>query len=164
MAWLDEQALARRLVEAGVTFVTLNTGYWDDHGNIQGALDNKLPRHDRALGMLVDDLARRGMLDDVLVITAGEFGRTPRINKDAGRDHWPQAQSIALAGGGYPGGQILGATNENAEYPIEGAFGPNDFTAIVYHALGLDPGLTIDNFAGRPIHLLPGGKVPVGLV
>lgn len=162
--WGEQALISRRLIEAGVTFVTLNTGYWDDHGNIKGALDNKLPRHDRALGVLVEDLAERGMLDDTLVITAGEFGRTPRINGDAGRDHWPQAQSIALAGGGFRGGQVLGATNENAEYPIEGAFGPNDFSAIIYHALGLDPGLTINNFAGRPVHLLPGGTLPKGLV
>mgnify|MGYP002622674448 FL=1 len=162
--WGEQALLARRLIEAGVRFVTLNTGYWDDHGNIKGRLDDKLPRHDRAVGVLIADLAERGLLDDTLVITAGEFGRTPRINGDAGRDHWPQAQSIALAGGGYRGGQVLGATNDKAEHPIEGAFGPNDFSAIIYQALGLDPTTTIPNHAGRPIHLLEKGEVPAGLV
>ncbi|MCA9099778.1 MAG: DUF1501 domain-containing protein [Planctomycetales bacterium] len=162
--WGEQALLSRRLIEAGVRFVTLNTGYWDDHGNVDGALRNKLPRHDRALGVLVADLAERGMLEDTLVITAGEFGRTPRINKDAGRDHWPRAQSIALAGGGYAGGRIIGSTNDKAEFPTSGAFGPNDFSTIIYHALGLDPRMTIDNFSGRPIALLPSGQLPDGLV
>ncbi len=163
--WGKQALLARRLIEAGVRFVTLNTGYWDDHGNIKGALDNKMPRHDRAVGVLIQDLAQRGMLDDTLVITAGEFGRTPKINKDRGRDHWPQAQSIAIAGGGFKGGQLIGATNDKAEHPIERPIGPNDFCAIIYHALGIDPHhTTIDNFSGRPVHLLAAGEVPPELL
>ena len=94
--WGEQALLARRLIEAGVRYVSLNTGYWDDHGNIKRALDDKLVRHDRAVGVLLQDLADRGMLEDTLVITAGEFGRTPRINDNAGRDHWPQAQSILI--------------------------------------------------------------------
>ena len=112
--WGEQALLARRLVEAGVRFVTLNTGYWDDHGNIKNALDEKLPRHDRAVGVLIADLAERGMLDDTLVISAGEFGRTPLINKDAGRDHWGAAQSVVLAGGGYRHGQMIGETDSKA--------------------------------------------------
>jgi hypothetical protein len=162
--WGEQALMARRLIEAGVRFVTLNTGYWDDHGNIKGALDNKLPRHDRAVGVLIQDLAQRGMLDDVLVVTAGEFGRTPRINKDAGRDHWPQAQSILFAGGGYRHGQIIGATNSRAESPTDRPIGPNDFSAIIYHALGLDPEMTINSLSGRPEHLLAGGTVPPELL
>lgn len=158
--WGEQALLARRLVEAGVRFVTLNTGYWDDHGNIKRALDDKLPRHDRAVGVLIQDLADRGMLDDVLVVTAGEFGRTPRINNDAGRDHWPQAQSILFAGGGYRHGQIVGSTDSKAEYPTSRAIGPADFNAIIYNALNLKPDDTIEDRIGRPVHLLPSGEVP----
>lgn len=162
--WGEQALLARRLIEAGVRFVTLNTGYWDDHGNIKGALDNKLPRHDRAMGVLIQDLEQRGLLENTLVVSAGEFGRTPRINKDAGRDHWPQAQSIVVAGAGFRSGQLVGATNSRAEYPTDRPIGPLDLCAIIYHALGLDPELTIKNLQGRPVHLLPGGKVPAELL
>jgi uncharacterized protein (DUF1501 family) len=153
--------LARRLIEAGVRYVSLNTGYWDDHGNLKGALDDKMPRHDRAVGVLIQDLSERGMLDDTLVISAGEFGRTPVINKDAGRDHWPQAQSVLLAGGGYRHGQVIGSTNAKAEYPTLRPVSVEDFCAIVYHALGLRVDDTlVDARSGRPQHLVPGGEVP----
>ncbi|MDP6444671.1 MAG: DUF1501 domain-containing protein [Pirellulaceae bacterium] len=159
--WGEQALLARRLVEAGVRFVSLNTGYFDDHGNIKGALDDKLVRHDRATGVLIQDLANRGMLDDdVLVVTAGEFGRTPKINKNAGRDHWPQAQSILFAGGGYRHGQVIGSTNDKAEHPTSDPVAPVDFCAIIYHALGLKPDHLILDLSNRPTHLLPGGKVP----
>ena len=158
--WGEQALLARRLVEAGVRFVSLNTGYWDDHGRFKRALDNKMPRHDRAVGVLIQDLANRGMLDDTLVVTAGEFGRTPRINKDAGRDHWPQAQSILVAGGGYKHGQVVGATDSKAEYPTDRPIVPADFNAIIYHALGLKHDDTIPDRNGRPVHLLQSGEVP----
>lgn len=158
--WGEQALLARRLIEAGVRFVSLNTGYWDDHGRIQRALDDKLPRHDRAVGALIQDLSDRGMLDETLVITAGEFGRTPRLNGDAGRDHWPQAQSILLAGGGYRHGQVIGSTNARAEHPTSRSVGVEDFCAIVYHALGLRPDDSIIDHSGRPMHLLPGGEIP----
>ena len=158
--WGEQALLARRFIEAGVRFVSLNTGYWDDHGNIKNALNSKMPRHDRAVGVLIEDLAERGMLDDTLVISAGEFGRTPKINKNAGRDHWPQAQSILFAGGGFRHGQVIGATNSKAEHPITKPVKPADFCAIVYHTLGLRPNDTIDDLNGRPVHLLPGGEVP----
>lgn len=162
--WGEQALLARRLVEAGVRYVTLNTGYWDDHGRIKRALDDKLVRHDRAVGVLIEDLHQRGMLDDTLVITAGEFGRTPKINKDAGRDHWPQAQSILLAGGGYRHGQVIGSTNSKAEYPTSRPVTPADFNAIIYRSVGLRPEDTINDPAGRPTHLVPGGRVPEELV
>lgn len=162
--WGEQALLARRLIEAGVRYVTLNTGYWDDHGNIKRALDDKLVRHDRAVGVLIQDLADRGMLDDTLVITAGEFGRTPRINKDAGRDHWPQAQSILLAGGGYRHGQVIGSTNSKAEYPTSRPVSPADFNAIIYRAVGLQPEDTVLDNSGRPTQLVPGGQVPSELV
>jgi len=162
--WGEQALLARRLVEAGVRYVSLNTGYWDDHGRIKSALDNKLVRHDRAVGVLIQDLADRGMLEDTLVVTAGEFGRTPRINKDAGRDHWPQAQSILIAGGGYQHGQIIGSTNSKAEHPTSRPVSPADFNAIIYRAMVLKPEDTIRDRSGRPVHLVPGGVVPPEMV
>lgn len=162
--WGEQALLARRLVQAGVRFVSLNTGYWDDHGNIKGGLDNKMPRHDRAVGVLIQDLAERGMLEDTLVISAGEFGRTPKINGNAGRDHWPQAQSILISGGGYRHGQIIGSTNDNAEYPTSRPIGVEDFCAIVYHSLGLSVDTPVIDPSGRPVHLLPGGQVPRELI
>ncbi|MCH2125287.1 MAG: DUF1501 domain-containing protein [Pirellulaceae bacterium] len=158
--WGEQALLARRLIEAGARYVSLNTGYWDDHGNFEKALNDKMPRHDRAVGVLIQDMAERGMLEDTLVISAGEFGRTPKINKDAGRDHWPQAQSILLAGGGYRHGQIIGATNSKAEHPIDRKINVEDFCAIVYHALGLKTDDAIIDHSGRPIHLVPSGIVP----
>lgn len=158
--WGEQALLARRLVEAGVRFVSLNTGYFDDHGNIESALNNKLPRHDKCVGVLIQDLADRGMLKDTLVVTAGEFGHTPRINKNAGRDHWPQAQSILFAGGGFRHGQVIGSTNDKAEYPTSRKFGVEDFCATVYHSLGLRVDDTITDLSGRPVHLVPGGEVP----
>ncbi len=158
--WGEQAMIARRLVEAGSRFVTLNTGYWDDHGNLKGGLDNKMPRHDRAVGVLIQDLAERGMLDDTLVVSAGEFGRTPVMNKDAGRDHWPQAQSVLIAGGGYRHGQIIGSTDAKAAFPASRPIGVEDFCAIVYHAIGLVPNDTVVDHSGRPMHLLPQGEVP----
>ncbi len=162
--WGEQTLLARRLIESGVRFVSVNTGYWDDHGNIKKALDRKMPKHDRAVGALIADLAERGMLDDTLVITAGEFGRTPKMNNQAGRDHWPQAQSILLAGGGFRHGQVIGSTNKHAEHPTSRPVKVEDFCAILYRALGLDPLRTIEDHSGRPMHLLPGGEVPRELI
>ncbi len=158
--WGEQALLARRLIEAGVTFVTLNTGYWDDHGNLVKRLEDKLPRHDQMMSALIEDLDARGMLDETLVIAAGEFGRTPKINGNGGRDHWPNAGSILVAGGGTRPGQVVGATNPRGESVTDRPVGPNDFSAIFYHALGINPETTLENHAGRPIHLLPGGEVP----
>lgn len=158
--WGEQALLSRRLIEAGVRFVSLNTGYFDDHSNIERALRDKLPRHDKAVGVLIQDLADRGMLDDTLVVVAGEFGHTPRINNNAGRDHWPQAQSILLAGGGFQHGQVIGSTNAKAEHPTSRKIGVEDFCATVYHALGLRPTDEVTDLFGRPVHLLPGGTVP----
>jgi hypothetical protein len=162
--WGEQALIARRLIEAGVRFVSLNTGYFDDHGNIEGALRDKLPRHDRAVGVLIQDLAERGLLEDTLVVTAGEFGHTPRINDNAGRDHWPQAQSILLAGGGFRHGQVIGKTNDKAEYPETRPISVEDFCATVYHALGLHVDDQVIDLSGRPMHLVPGGKVPSELI
>ena len=158
--WGEQALLARRFIEAGGRVVTLNTGYWADHGYIKNALNDKMTRHDRAVGVLIKDLADRGMLDDTLVVTAGEFGRTPVINANAGRDHWPQAQSILIAGGGFRHGQVIGATNSKAEHPIDRPIKPADFNALVYHAVGLKATDAIDDLNGRPTHLFEHGEVP----
>ncbi|MEI6538592.1 MAG: DUF1501 domain-containing protein [Planctomycetota bacterium] len=162
--WGEQALLARRLIQAGVRYVSLNTGYFDDHSNIEPALKSKLPQHDKCVGVLIQDLADRGMLDDTLVVVAGEFGHTPRINGNAGRDHWPQAQSILLAGGGYRHGQIIGSTNDKAEFPTSRKVGVEDFCAIVYHAMGLKIDDSIMDLSGRPTHLVPGGVVPSELL
>ncbi|MFN3652126.1 MAG: DUF1501 domain-containing protein [Armatimonadota bacterium] len=153
--WGENALLARRLVEAGTRFVVCNTGYWDDHGNIKGAMDSKLPRHDRMVAALVEDLHQRGMLDDTLVVAAGEFGRTSTINKDAGRDHWAQASCVLFAGGGFRHGQVLGATDAKAEYPKENPITPADLQSTIYHHLGISRELTFEDQTGRPQYLLP---------
>lgn len=153
--WAEDALLARRLIEAGARFVVCNTGYWDDHGNIKGAMETKLPRHDRMVARLIEDLDRRGMLEDTLVVAAGEFGRTATINKDAGRDHWAQAQCLLLAGGGFRHGQVIGATDAKAEYPVDNPIGPADLEATIYHHLGINRELTFEDQSGRPQFLLP---------
>lgn len=153
--WGENALLARRLVEAGARFVVCNTGYWDDHGNLKGAMDNKLPRHDRMVACLIEDLHRRGMLENTLVVAAGEFGRTPGINKDGGRDHWAQASCLLLAGGRFRHGQVLGATDDKAAYPVDNPIGPADMQATIYHHLSISPETTFEDHTGRPQYLLP---------
>ena len=162
--WGEQALLARRLIEAGVTFVTINTGYWDDHRNLVRGLEDKLPRHDRMIYALIRDLDQRGLLGETLVVAAGEFGRTPKVNNFGGRDHWPNAGSLLVAGAGIRGGQALGATSRKGEAVIERPVGPNDLGALIYRTLGIDIDTTLTNPAGRPIHLLPGGKVPPELI
>ena len=162
--WGEQALLARRLVEAGTTFVTINTGDWDTHGKMMKKLTRNQPVHDRMVHALITDLDERGMLDDTLVVVAGEFGRTPKINSGYGRDHWPQAQSILIAGGGYRHGQVVGATNERAEFPTDSPMTPADFNMMFYHVLGIDPLGTTLRPDGRPIHILPGGHVPEQLL
>ena len=162
--WGEQALLCRRLIEAGARFVSLNTGYWDDHGNLKGALDNKMPRHDRAVGVLIEDLAQRGMLENTLVVTAGEFGRTPKINGNAGRDHWPQAQSILVAGGGYRGGQVIATTDKDAAHPTSRKGDEADFCRSVYRGIGMTGDEEIVDPGGRPVHLVYGGKVPRELI
>ena len=159
--WGANALRARRLVEAGVRFVTCNTGYWDLHGNLKRGLEHHLPRHDRMISALVSDLADRGMLDDVLVITGGEFGRTPRMNTTygaPGRNHWHRAQSFMVAGGGYRGGQVIGKTDALGENVIEDEISPYDWVKIIYHSLGIDTDRKFVDFSGRPQYLVPSGK------
>ncbi len=132
--------MARRLVEAGVRFITISRGGWDTHAHNFEAMDEELlPDLDRSFSALVGDLSQRGLLDSTVVIWNGEFGRTPQINKDAGRDHWPHVMTMVLAGGGIPGGQIVGASDDRAEYPRERPVRPEDIWATLYRMLGIDP-------------------------
>jgi len=152
--------LARRLVEAGVTFVTIQAGGgWDTHGdNFKQLKNNLLPKYDRALAALVSDLHDRGLADDVLVMATGEFGRTPKINKDAGRDHWPGAMSVVYAGGGLKMGQAIGTTNLTAEYPTSKPATPGCVLSTMYHALGIDHRHVFLDSANRPMPILSEGE------
>lgn len=149
--------MARRLVEAGVSFVTCYYGGWDHHRDIFTGLKKHMPPLDQGLAALISDLDERGMLDSTLVIALGEFGRTPKINKDGGRDHWPHAMSVLLAGAGVPRGQIVGATDRDGAYASESIYSPEDFAASLYTKLGVDPKLVLHKRDGRPVQLVNGG-------
>ena len=151
--------LARRLVESGVTFVTVQAGGgWDTHGNNFTELKRRLlPQFDMAVASLVEDLHERGLQDDVLVMAMGEFGRTPKINKDAGRDHWPGAMSVLYAGGGLRMGQAIGTTNALAEYPTSKPYTPGCVLSTMYHVLGIDHGHAFFDQAQRPLPILSEG-------
>lgn len=154
--------MARRLVEAGVRFVTVTMGGWDTHENNFNALrDNLLPELDRGFSALIRDLHQRGLLETTLVVWMGEFGRTPMINKNPnpGRDHWPNALSVVMAGGGVRGGQVIGSTDERGMGPAERPIHVEDIAATLYHAVGLDPGKEYITPSGRPIKLANDGKV-----
>ena len=151
----DQLLLARRLVEAGVRVVTLSYGRWDSHSKNFDLVRDHGGKLDQGLSALIDDLEAREMLDDVTVIAWGEFGRTPRINKDAGRDHWPQVSCALLAGGGMRTGQAIGATNRLGEYAKERPVAFGEVFATLYHNLGIDPETaTINDPTGRPQHLV----------
>jgi hypothetical protein len=151
--------MARRLVEAGVTFVTVDAGGWDTHANnFESLKSKKLPEFDRAWSGLMEDMDRRGLMRDTLVLVWGEFGRTPRINKDAGRDHWPGAQSVVLAGGGMTMGQAVGSSDAKAELPKERPLTPEDVLATMYSHLGIDRDHEFLNEASRPLKILNSGE------
>ncbi|MEC9095920.1 MAG: DUF1501 domain-containing protein [Planctomycetota bacterium] len=153
--------MARRLIEAGVRCAFVNHIDWDTHYNNFHVLKNELlPKLDAAMSSLLADLEDRGMLDSTMVLVTGEFGRTPRINKDAGRDHWGPSCAIALAGGGVQGGRVIGASNERAERPATTPFGPADLMATIYHGMGIDPEREFLTPEGRPVPIVPGtGRV-----
>ncbi len=156
--WGQSCLLARRLVEAGVTFVTVHMGGWDDHSNIEQAMKNKLPRFDDALAGLVEDLNRQGLYERVAICVCGEFGRTPKVNPGAGRDHWGQAMSVLLGGGGIRGGVVVGATTEKGEYPKERPTGPEDMLATLYRVLDIDIKTQFTDKSGRPHPVLGKGE------
>lgn len=150
----DHFLMARRLVEAGVRVVTLSYGRWDSHGKNFDLVRDHGSKLDQALSALIDDLVARGMIDDVSVVVWGEFGRTPRINKEAGRDHWPQVAAALLFGGGIRGGTVVGSTNRLGEYAKERPVQFGEVFATLYKNIGLDPSLVMLNDpSGRPQHL-----------
>lgn len=158
--------LARRLVESGVTYITVQAGGgWDTHGNNFAELKNRLlPQFDRAVAALVDDLFVRGLQDDVLVMAMGEFGRTPRINPQAGRDHWPGAMSVLFAGGGLKMGQAIGTTDSKAEYPTSKPYTPGCVLSTMYHTLGIDHHHVFYDNGRRPLPVLNEGQPITELV
>jgi hypothetical protein len=150
--------LARRLVEKGVRFVTVNYAGWDHHAKIFENLDKKLPQFDQGFSALINDMHERGSLKDTLVVCMGEFGRTPKVNKDAGRDHWGDAGVMLFAGAGVRGGQIIGATDKSGSYVTDRPVRPEDVCWTVYEALGINPNKELHTPEGRPVTILDGGS------
>ncbi len=151
--------LARRLVEAGVPFITVYDGGWDHHSDIFGGLRKRLPDWDNSVATLIQDLKERGMLDSTLVVALGEFGRTPKISTLAGqshpgRDHWANAMSVLMAGGGTPGGTVVGATDRKGFSAVDRVLSPENFVSTIYHKLGINPDKIVYTPQGRPTHLV----------
>ncbi len=156
--------MARRLVGAGVRFVSLQYGSWDLHTGIFAGMKTQMPAFDQAYAALIRDLDRTGLLDRTLVMVSSEFGRTPKINKDAGRDHYPKVFSVVLAGGGVKKGYIHGASNATASEPERDAVGPEDLATTLYHQLGIVADKELMAPGGRPIEIVDGGKVRTELL
>ncbi len=150
--------LARRLIEAGSTCVTINTGYWDHHNDIEKGLEEHLPPLDVAIAALVEDLDARGLLDNVVIYCAGEFGRTPLINGHAGRDHWSNCFSVLLGGGGVQGGRIVGASEPRGGNVSERPVSPHDLLATIYHALDISLDTHFNDATGRPTSIVNTGR------
>jgi hypothetical protein len=151
--------MSRRLVTAGVRFVSMTYGGWDHHSNIKGSFEGQMPRFDQAFAALITDLDQRGMLDSTLVMVTSEFGRTPKINRDNGRDHWPKVFSIALAGGGIKRGQIYGSSDATAAEPNQDPLTVEDLATTVYAQMGINADKELMAPGDRPIEIVDGGKV-----
>ncbi|MFM7100044.1 MAG: DUF1501 domain-containing protein, partial [Verrucomicrobiota bacterium] len=152
--------MARRLVEVGVSWVTVYSGGWDHHTKLFDAYKGDQVRNmDRGVAALVRDLDQRGLLDSTLVVLLGEFGRTPKVNKDAGRDHWPHAMSVLMAGAGCPRGAVVGATDAKGYHAAENVYRPEDFAASLYTKMGIDPAQTLHTNTGRPVQLVNKGNL-----
>src|SRR5580700_4194521 len=155
--------LARRLVEAGARFVTMTYGGWDHHDNIRAGISNQMPAFDQAYAALIRDLSARGMLDSTLVLVTTEFGRTPKINKNGGRDHYPKVFSILMAGGGVKQGYVHGSTDPTGTEPDESPLAVTDYAATVYSLLGIDYEKTL--LAGsRPVKIIKDGEIANGIL
>lgn len=151
----DQLLMARRLIEAGVRVVSLSYGRWDSHSQNFDLVRDHGPKLDQCLSALINDLESRGMLDDVTIVVWGEFGRTPKINAGAGRDHWPQVSAALLAGGGMRTGQVIGATNRLGEHATDRPVHMQEIVATLYHNLGINTaGTTIVDTTGRPQYLV----------
>ena len=149
--------LARRLVESGVRFVTVNYGGWDHHGKIFEGLDKKLPEFDQAVSALVEDMSASGTFENTLLVVMGEFGRTPKINKDAGRDHWGQAASLLFAGAGVKPGLVLGKTDKQGAFTTQRPVSPADVAYTILDSLGIDPRKHLHTPDCRPLEILDQG-------
>lgn len=164
--------MARRLVQRGVPFVTVHNPGWDTHQDIvklkerySGDQGAQLPLLDKALSALIEDLSQSGLLDETLVVVMGEFGRTPKINSNGGRDHWPNVFSVALAGGGVRGGQVIGSSDALGEFPKDGLATPGDLATTIYTLLGISPDHELRTSDGRPVRVAPdGAKLIDGLI
>ncbi|MGK0187349.1 MAG: hypothetical protein ACI9R3_003136 [Verrucomicrobiales bacterium] len=158
-AWSQRLLLARRLVEAGVRLVTVDVRWWDTHVEGFDTMKNGfLPRWDQAYSALIEDLHDRGLLDSTMVIAWGEFGRSPKVNAQRGRDHWPNVFSAALAGGGIQGGRVIGSSDALGGEPDDNPKTPQDVLATMYRHLGIDPTVTFEDHGGRPHPILPSGS------
>jgi uncharacterized protein (DUF1501 family) len=151
--------MARRLVEGGVRFVSLTYGGWDMHANIGKGIEQTVPKFDQAYAALINDLDRRGMLERTLVMVTTEFGRTPKINKDAGRDHWPRVFSVAFAGGGFKRGLIYGSSDATASEPDKDPLTVENMAATVFQQLGINPEKKLMAAGNRPIDIVRNGQV-----
>ncbi len=151
--------LARRLVEAGVPFVTLYEGGWDHHEKLFDAFEKKVPPFEASIAALIEDLRSRGRLERTLVVALGEFGRTPKINDRGGRDHWSNAMSVLFSGGGTPGGQTIGATDRHGYSAADRILAPENFVSTIYSKLGIDPNQLLYTPQGRPAHLVSNSEI-----
>jgi uncharacterized protein (DUF1501 family) len=151
--------LARRLCDAGVGFVTINYGGWDMHGNIANSMKQRSPSLDKAVSAFLQDVHSRGSQDNILLVITGDFGRTPRVNRNAGRDHWGPLSTLALAGGGLKMGQTVGESSSRVEVPKTTPITPLDLMATLFHVLGIPQDLHINDQTGRPIPMNNGGRV-----
>ncbi len=149
---------ARRLVDAGCRFVTVSYGGWDMHGGIVKGLKPRAAQMDQGISALIEDLDQQGKLEDTLVVITGEFGRTPKINKNAGRDHWGRLCTLALAGGGLRMGQVIGESSEKLETPATSPISPQDLMATIFHMYGLDPKMQFMSNQGRPTYMIEDGE------
>ncbi len=156
--------MARRLVEAGVRFVSVTYGGWDMHAGIANGIKNQLPSFDQAYAALINDLDQRGLLDSTIVMVSSEFGRTPKINKDAGRDHWPRVFSVAFAGGGFKRGYIHGASNAIGAEPEEKPLTVENMAATIYNQIGIDPSKHLIADGNRPVSIVYNGTVETDLL
>ncbi len=160
----EQLLLARRLCESGVGFVTIHFGGWDMHGQILNAMKRNGPIVDHAVSAFVEDVAQRGLDKDILLVITGEFGRTPKINGNAGRDHWAPLSTLALSGGGLKMGQVVGESTAKAEVPKSKPISPQDLMSTVFHVLGIPQDLHFTDPTGRPSPMIDGGKPIAELV
>jgi uncharacterized protein (DUF1501 family) len=154
----EQMLLARRLCEAGAGFVTISTGGWDMHGNIQSAMKSRSPQIDQAVAAFIQDVYDRSLTKNILLVITGEFGRTPKVNKNGGRDHWAPLSTLALSGGGLKMGQVVGASAAKVDVPADRPVSPQDLMATVFHVLGIPRDQQFKDNFGRPVYMIDKGK------